>query len=56
MLGVRQQDEGSFASEASARGWGLQMCLNVGRVSFFFCLSVACHHRCRCFLNLGGNI
>ena len=36
MLGVRQQDEGSFASEASARGWGLQMCLNVGRVSFSF--------------------
>ena len=36
MLGVRQQDEGSFASEASACGWGLQMCLNVGGVAFFF--------------------
>ena len=39
MLGVRQQDEGSFASEASACGWGLQMCLNVGGVAFFFSFS-----------------
>ena len=33
---VRQQNEGSFASEASASGEGLQMCLKVGGVSFFF--------------------
>ena len=32
---VRWENEGSFASEASACGQGLQMCLNVCRVLFF---------------------
>ena len=56
MLGVRRQDEGSFASEASPVCWGLQMCLHVCRqIVFVFHHFSGENYLSECFSSLAPN-